>query len=130
MIFDESTAMLDPIGRREVLDVIEHLVRDRGITVLNITHHMNEAARADRVIVMDGGKVIADGTPERIFTDEELIRKAGLELPQSSQLLKRLMVSGLDFDTMAIDPGSCAELIYKKIQTKNKKLPHRMLKNK
>ncbi len=121
MIFDESTAMLDPIGRREVLDVIEHLVRDRGITVINITHHMNEAARADRVIVMDKGKVIADGTPYDIFGNEELLSQAGLELPQSSLLLSRLSKSGVEFDSMAINPDSCSELIYQKILTNSAK---------
>lgn len=90
MIFDESTAMLDPIGRSEVLDVMEKLVRERGITVINITHHMSEAARADRIIVMDNGKIIADASPREIFADAQLIEKAGLELPRSSELLHRL----------------------------------------
>lgn len=119
MIFDESTAMLDPIGRAEVLDVIEKLVRERNITVLNITHHMSEAARADRVIVMDRGRVIADDVPSVIFRDEELLKKAGLELPQSSQLLSRLIDNGISFDKFAIDPEQCAELIIDKLNSNN-----------
>ena len=67
MIFDESTAMLDPVGRKEVMDTIDMLCREKGITVINITHHMNEAVRADRVIVLNDGKIYMDGTPEEIF---------------------------------------------------------------
>lgn len=99
MIFDESTAMLDPIGRSEVLDVMEKLVRERGITVINITHHMSEAARADRIIVMDNGKIIADASPREIFADAQLIKKAGLELTQSSELLHRLALHVDNVDT-------------------------------
>lgn len=91
MIFDESTAMLDPIGRSEVLTVMEKLVRDHGITVINITHHMSEAARADRVIVINNGKVLADAPPREIFANAELIKQAGLELPQSAALIHSLI---------------------------------------
>ena len=102
MIFDESTAMLDPIGRSEVLAVMEKLVRERGITVINITHHMSEAVRADRVIVMDKGLVIADATPREIFSDEVLVKKAGLELPQSAELIHSLKRHGVEINEMPI----------------------------
>lgn len=102
MIFDESTAMLDPIGRTEVLDTMERMVRERGITVINITHHMSEAARADRVIVMNNGRIIADAAPKDIFSDSELIKKAGLELPQSTQLLHKISRAGISIEDYSI----------------------------
>lgn len=95
MIFDESTAMLDPIGRSEVLATMEKLAGERGITVINITHHMSEAARADRIIVMNKGRIIADAPPSRIFADAALIEEAGLELPQSALLLHKLAERGI-----------------------------------
>ncbi len=113
MIFDESTAMLDPIGRSEVLDVMEKLVRERGITVINITHHMSEAVRADRIIVMDDGNIIADASPKSVFTDPELIERAGLELPQPSALLHILSESGIKVNTGLITPADAADEIYK-----------------
>ena len=111
MIFDESTAMLDPIGRTEVLEVMEKLVRNHGITVINITHHMSEAVRADRIIVIDNGKIIADGKPSEIFSDAELIKKAGLELPQSASLLHKLADAGISIPRMAITAEDTAEII-------------------
>lgn len=102
MIFDESTAMLDPIGRLEVLDVMERLVRDHGITVINITHHMSEAVRADRIIVIDKGIIIADAPPSQIFVDADLIKRAGLELPQSAELILELSKHGIDFESVSI----------------------------
>lgn len=113
MILDESTAMLDPIGRTEVLEVMEKLVREHGITVINITHHMSEAVRADRIIVMDNGKIIADDVPSAIFSNAELIKKAGLELPQSASLLHRLTAAGVEIPEMAITAEDTAEIIAK-----------------
>ncbi len=118
MIFDESTAMLDPIGRTEVLDVMEKLVRERGITVINITHHMSEAVRADRIIVMDDGKILADAKPSKIFTDAELIKKAGLELPQPSALLHKLSEAGIDADKSIITSEAAADHIFDILNTK------------
>lgn len=109
MIFDESTAMLDPIGRSEVLEVMELMARRRGITVINITHHMNEAAKADRIIVMDKGKIVADASPKEVFADADLIKNAGLELPQSAQLLHQLSALGIDIGDMAITVEETAE---------------------
>lgn len=111
MIFDESTAMLDPIGRSEVLAVMEKLVLEHGITVINITHHMSEAVRADRVIVMDKGLVIADATPREIFSNEDLVKKAGLELPQSAELIHALKRHGVEIDKMPITVEEAARAI-------------------
>ena len=102
MIFDESTAMLDPIGRAEVLETMEKMVTERGITVINITHHMSEAARAHRIIVMDNGQIIADDTPSKIFADAELIKRAGLELTQSAELMHKLAHAGIEIDDIPI----------------------------
>jgi energy-coupling factor transport system ATP-binding protein len=81
---------------------MEKMVRERGITVLNITHHMSEAARADRIIVMDNGQIIADGAPGKIFADAELIKKAGLELTQSAELMHKLSIAGLKIADISI----------------------------
>lgn len=111
MIFDESTAMLDPVGRTEVLEVMERLVREHGITIINITHHMSEAVRADRIIVIDNGKIIADGKPSAVFSDAELIKRAGLELPQCASLLHRLTDAGIEIDKISITAEDAAETI-------------------
>ncbi len=112
IIFDESTAMLDPVGRRDTVAMMEKLNREQGITVITITHYMDEAVRADRVIVMDGGRIIADGKPGEVYSDRELIAAAGLELPQGAALVQRLRDAGAaipDGDTTT--PEKCAELI-------------------
>ena len=116
MIFDESTAMLDPIGRTEVLAVMEKLVREHGITVINITHHMSEAVRADRVIVIDKGKVIADASPREIFSNAEIVKKAGLELPQSAELIHRLNKLGVSImeTPITVDEATQAVLSFLK----------------
>lgn len=111
MIFDESTAMLDPIGRTEVLSVMEKLVREHGITVINITHHMSEAVRADRIIVIDRGNVIADASPREIFSNAELVKRAGLELPQSAELIISLSNAGVTFDKMPITAEEAAQAV-------------------
>lgn len=116
MILDESTAMLDPIGRKEVMDVILDLVSKKKITVINITHLMNEAASADRIIVINNGEVIGQGTPEEIFGNSALLEEAGLELPQSSALIRELNIRGAGIDGSGITPEECADLIMKKIK--------------
>lgn len=113
MIFDESTAMLDPIGRREVIETLEMLNREKGITVLSITHYMDEAARADRVIVLDDGKVLLDGTPAEVFAHGDKLRAAGLELPQCTALCYELMAAGLELEGPFNTPEQCAEAISK-----------------
>ena len=112
IIFDESTAMLDPVGRREVLETIRMLNREQGITVLNITHYMNEAAMADRIIVINDGKLLLDGTPNEIFAQRELLLRVGLEVPQCAALIHELRDAGLalDGEDIASDEG-CAEIL-------------------
>lgn len=111
IIFDESTAMLDPIGRKEIVATMEKLNREHGITVLTITHYMEEAVRADRVIVLLEGEVAIDGTPEQVFSDAEQLRRAGLELPQCAQLIEQLRLHGLQAQGCGITPERCAEII-------------------
>ena len=98
IIFDESTAMLDPHGRREVVDIMERLNKDEGITVLNITHYMEEAARADRVIVINDGKIAIDGTPREVFAEVDKLRSMGLEAPQGNELILELKKCGLKIE--------------------------------
>ena len=111
ILFDESTAMLDPMGRREVLDTVEKLNREEGVTVITITHYMDEATRADRVIVMDGGKILKEGTPSEVFSDPETLWKAGLDVPQTTELLYGLRKKGLDVPLDIFDPEQCAAVI-------------------
>ena len=111
MIFDESTAMLDPLGRREVLDTMEMLHREKNITIITITHHMDEAARADRIIVLDDGRILRDGTPEEIFSDPEPLIAAGLDVPQSASLIHRLRKQGIELPGKIGTPDDCLETI-------------------
>jgi energy-coupling factor transport system ATP-binding protein len=111
MIFDESTAMLDPVGRREVVETIEKLNREQGITVISITHYMDEAARADRVIVLSDGHLILDGTPGEVFTHSDTLRKAGLDLPQCTALSQYLITQNIPVHGEINTPEQCAEAI-------------------
>ena len=95
VIFDESTAMLDPSGRREVLDMIRKLNREYGMTVLNITHYMNEAAMCDRVVVINDGQIQLDGKPEEVFTHVSELQMIGLDVPQTAELLYELDLAGV-----------------------------------
>lgn len=96
IVLDEATAMLDPAGRKEIMDTVLRLNKEKNITVIMITHFMDEAARADRVIVMDNGKKLRDGTPREIFSDEEEIERLGLSLPPASELSHRLIKAGIN----------------------------------
>ena len=116
VIFDESTAMIDPKGRREVLETVQRLNRDFGITVVFITHFMEEAALADRVVVMDKGCIAADGTPEEIFADAALLRRTGLELPPAAQLAQTLRGYGVDLDGGTLTPELCADALFRAAQ--------------
>ena len=116
MIFDESTAMLDPMGRREVVETFEKLNREQGITVLTITHHMNEAARADRVIVIDDGRILADGTPHEVFARPEQLIAAGLDVPQCTSLVHALRDEGVALEGDPITPTECADLICRALE--------------
>ena len=105
IVLDEATAMLDPVGRREVLSTVHRLNREKGITVVLITHHMNEAEDADRVVVMDDGKVAMDGTPREVFTQVDALRSMGLTVPDTVDLLDRLRKDGLDVPLHRPDGG-------------------------
>ena len=111
IVLDEATAMLDPIGRQEVLSAVHKLNREKGITVVLITHHMNEAEEADRVIVMDDGRIALDGTPKEVFTQVEPLRTMGLTVPDTVDLLDRLRKDGLDVPLDALTVDECAAAI-------------------
>lgn len=111
IILDESTAMLDPIGRREVLDIIEKLNREENITVINITHYMEEAARADRVIVINDGRLLLDGTAKEIFSKVDFLHSIGLEAPQGTELINALIKDGYKLPLDAISEDECFEAI-------------------
>ncbi len=96
IVLDEPTAMLDPSGRREVIETIKHLNRDEGITVVHITHYMEEAVDADKVIVMEQGKIVLQGTPEDVFSQVETLKSIGLDVPQVTELAYLLMAKGVD----------------------------------
>ena len=112
IVLDEATAMLDPVGRREVLSAVHQLNREKGITVVLITHHMNEAEDADRVVVMDDGKVALDGTPREVFTQVDALRSMGLTVPDTVDLLDRLRKDGLDVPLTALTVEECADAVY------------------
>jgi len=111
IVLDEATAMLDPMGRREVLETIEKLNRDEGITVILITHHMDEAARADRVVVMNNGRVAMDGAPRAIFARVEELRAMGLTVPDTVALLYDLKQAGWTVPLDALTPDECARAV-------------------
>ena len=116
IIFDESTAMLDPVGRKEVMDTIIRLNREEGITVLLITHYMSEAVRADRVVVMDKGKIFMDGTPKEVFSQPEKLWNIRLDVPQTTELLYMLKNSGRDVRTDIFGPEEGAAEIARAIR--------------
>ena len=111
IVLDEATAMLDPIGRSEVISTIERLNRDEGITVVLITHHMNEAVHADRVIVMNEGRVAMDGAPREVFAQVEKLKSIGLTVPDTVELLYELRGAGCDLPLTAITVDECADAI-------------------
>ena len=118
IVLDEPTAMLDPQGRREVISTIERLNRERGITVVLITHHMTEAIRAQRVIVMDGGSILADGTPKQVFTQIDLLKSAGLTVPATTELLNDLNQAGFHLPLDALSTEECAQVLFRCFQEK------------
>lgn len=111
MIFDESTAMLDPLGRREVVATMEKLNREEGITVLSITHHMDEAARADRIVVLSDGHILLDGTPSEVFAKADVLRDAGLDVPQCTAAAQYLAGRGIPLLGEMNTPEQCAAAI-------------------
>ncbi len=111
IVFDEPTAMLDPKGRKEVMDTILSLTAGKNITVILITHFMDEAALADRVVVMDDGKVLLDGKPENVFKNVEQLQSVGLDVPVASQLIYELRKAGKDLNTDAITVDECVQAL-------------------
>lgn len=118
IVMDEPTAMLDPQGRKEVMDTVMKLNREFGITVILITHYMDEAVKADRVIVMDGGRIAMDGTPKEVFRNVERMKKLGLDVPQATELAYRLRKKGFKLPEDILDENECAEAILKVLEVR------------
>lgn len=115
IVLDEPTAMLDPKGRREVIDTVTKLCREKGITIVLITHHMSECIDADRLIVMSNGDVVADGTPQEVFSQVELMHIEGLAVPATTELMWQLNKKGFNLPLTALGIADCAEQIAKEI---------------
>lgn len=113
IVLDEPTAMLDPRGRREVFDTVRRLNREMGITVLFVTHFMDEAVKADRVIIIDSGRLCLDGTPREVFSRTDVLRRCGLDVPQSTELCHRLIEKGIDLPGDILDADECVEALSK-----------------
>ncbi len=118
IVMDEPTAMLDPHGRQEVMDTIQMLNKERGITVILITHYMDEAVKADRVAVMDKGKIVLDGAPREVFKNVEKLKSLGLDVPQATELAYNLKKAGLDLPDDILNENECAEAILKALEVK------------
>ena len=123
IVMDEPTAMLDPKGRREVMETIHTLNREKGITVVLITHYMDEAAQADRVVVMDGGNIIMDDIPKKIFSQVKKLRSVGLDVPQVTELCEELREKGVDISTEIIGEQECAEALFSLTKGRSAKIP-------
>lgn len=113
IVMDEPTAMLDPVGRREVLDTIKGLNKNYGMTIVLITHHMDEAAQADRLIVMKNGKIVHDGAPKDVFAQVEALKAVGLTVPDTVELCWQLRQEGLDVPLDALDDDACAQALFR-----------------
>lgn len=113
IILDEPTAMLDPQGRKEVLSAIHRMNREYGITIVLITHYMDEASQCDRVVVIDKGKILLDNIPEKVFSQVELLRKIGLDVPQVTKLAWELKKSGIDISPEIISKEECVNALLK-----------------
>lgn len=116
IVLDEPTAMLDPQGRKEVIETVSRLNKEKGMTVVLVTHHMTEAVCADRVVVLDKGAVLTDGTPEEVFSQVQLLQNAGLAVPDTTALLFDLKKAGWDVPLTALDTENCAEAIRSALQ--------------
>ena len=112
IVLDEPTAMLDPRGRQEVMETIQRLNREQGITIVLITHYMDEAVRAGRVVVMDSGKILTQGAPRDVFKEVELLKRHHLDVPQATELAHRLTAAGCPVTGTPLDEAECAEAIF------------------
>ena len=117
IVLDEPTAMLDPRGRREVIETIGRLNSEKGITVVLITHHMDEAARCQRVVVLHKGKVAADGTPKDVFSQVEMLHSIGLAAPETVELCNQLNKEGFDLPLDRLDPEECAQVLMEYVRS-------------
>ena len=115
IVFDEPTAMLDPLGRESIIKVIRDLRDNHGVTVVLITHHMEEAVDADRIVVLSDGEIVMDGSPREVFLDIDTLRKAGLSVPETVLILQDLKDDGFDIQTDALTVEECAQIIYSAI---------------
>ena len=113
---DEATAMLDPRGREQVMQTIHHLNKNMGITVVSITHYMEAAAQADRVLVMSKGHVVMEGTPKEVFSQTEKVRSLRLDVPQAAELRDELVKAGIPMPEGIINTGECAQALYELLQ--------------
>lgn len=113
IVMDEPTAMLDPVGRREVMKTIRRLNKEHKITIVLITHYMDEAALADRIIVMDSGKIVKEGVPKDVFSDVEKMKSLGLDVPQVTELMYLMKKDGFPADTHIISEDECADALYR-----------------
>lgn len=121
IIFDESTAMLDPIGRRDIVKIMEKLNREEGITIINITHYMEEAAMADRVVVINDGNLVMDGEPKEVFGRIDELHEMGLEAPQGNELIYLLRGAGIDIQGDSLTEQECTETLYAFLEKFNRK---------
>ena len=112
IVLDEPTAMLDPQGRKDVMDTVKRLNKEKGITVILITHHMDEAAQADRVVVLNKGSVAADGTPREVFSQVKLLHDIGLAAPESVELCWALNQQGFGLPLDTLEPKECAQVLF------------------
>lgn len=119
IVFDEPTAMLDPKGRADVIDIICRLKEEKGVTVVLITHHMSETINADRLIIMDDGEIALDGKPRELFKNVEKMRELGLTVPETTGLIYELNKRGMNISLEALTVEECAEAILKEINTEN-----------
>ena len=110
IVLDEPTAMLDPRGRREVMDTIQYLNREKGITIVLITHYMDEAVQAGRVVVMDEGNILVDGAPDQVFGDVELLKRHDLDVPQATELCYRLRAAGIPLPGLPLGEQECVAM--------------------
>lgn len=119
IVLDEPTSMLDPKGRQEVMDTIYRLNKEKNITVVLITHYMEEVEKADRVVVMDGGKILLDGKPSEVFSQVEQIKKIGLDVPQTTELMHILSKNGCSLPSGVISMDACVEELFKFLRREN-----------
>lgn len=119
IVFDEPTAMLDPKGRKEVMDVILSLCKEKNISVILITHYMNEAALADRAVVMDKGRIVLDGKPNSVFQNIDILRQAGLDVPEPTELAVLLKKAGIDLNDGILTVDQCVEAVTKALKEKS-----------